>query len=77
MNNVSVKGKMAQVIQITEGVKQTRDAYSNSELARMEFQEILEAQAIEAINPQGHAEIIRTVDDVISDVERLLKKYSG
>ena len=68
---------MAQVIQATMGVKQTRDAYSDRELARMEFQELLEAQALEARNARGHVEIICTVDDVISDIDRLVKKYSA
>ncbi|MBE9042662.1 hypothetical protein IQ235_18025 [Oscillatoriales cyanobacterium LEGE 11467] len=77
MNNVAIKGKMAQVIQATTGVKQTREAYSSKELARMEFQEMLEAQALEARNARGHAEIICTVDDVISDIDRLVKKYSA
>lgn len=77
MNNVAIKGKMAQVIQATTGVKQTRDAYSSQELARMEFQELLEAQALEARNARGHVEIICTVDDVISDIDRLVKKYSA
>ncbi|MDY6939127.1 MAG: hypothetical protein SWY16_15840 [Cyanobacteriota bacterium] len=76
MNNIAIKGKMAQVIQATVGVKQTRDAYSSSELARMEFQERLEAQALAARNARGHEEIICTVDDVIADIDRLIEKYS-
>jgi hypothetical protein len=77
MNNIAIKGKMAQVIQATEGVTQTRDAYSNSELARIEFQEMLEAQALEVRNVRGHAEILQTIDEVIADIDRLVKKYAG
>ena len=77
MNNIAIKGKMAQVIQATEGVNQTRDAYSNTELARMEFQEMLEAQALEVRNVHGHTEILQTIDEVIGDIDRLVKKYAG
>jgi hypothetical protein len=76
MNNIAIKGKMAQVIQATESVKQTRDSYSDFELAQIEFLEMLEARVLERRNPHGHAEIVCAIDEAIADVDRLLKKYS-
>ena len=76
MNNVAVKGKTAHVIQLTEGVKQTREAYSTNQLAQMEFQELLEAKALATYSVTGHAEIVQTVDRVLSDVSQLVNKYS-
>lgn len=75
MNNIAVKGKMAQVIQATVGVKQTRDAYSDFELAQIEFLEMLEARILDRKKTRGHAEIVRAIDEAIADVDELLKKY--
>ncbi|MGB3238444.1 MAG: hypothetical protein WBB29_09125 [Geitlerinemataceae cyanobacterium] len=76
MNNIAIKGKMAQVIQATESVNQTRDSYSDFELAQIEFLEMLEARVLEQRNPHGHAEIVCAIDEAIADVDGLLKKYS-
>jgi hypothetical protein len=76
MNNIAIKGKMAQVIQATEGVKQTRDSYSDFELAQIEFLEMLEARVLERRNPHGHTEILCAIDEAIADVNKILKKYS-
>lgn len=75
MNNIAIKGKMAQVIQATEGVKQTRDSYTDFELAQIEFLEMLEARILEKRNPQGHVEIVCAIDEAIADVDKLVKKY--
>ncbi|MBO9999288.1 MAG: hypothetical protein J7641_09830 [Cyanobacteria bacterium SID2] len=76
MNNIAVKGTMAHVIQLTQGVKQTRDAYSDVELARIALLEMLEAQVLEDRKPQGHAEIIRLVDREITNVIPSLLKQT-
>jgi hypothetical protein len=76
MNNIAIKGKMAQVIQATEGVKQTRDSYSDFELAQIEFLEMLEARILDRQNPRGHTEIVCAIDKAIAEIDEILKKYS-
>ncbi|WP_017658729.1 hypothetical protein [Baaleninema simplex] len=75
MNNIAVKGTMAHVIQLTHGVRHTRDDYTDDELKRIATLEILEGKALETYRPQGHEEIICLVAREIAKIDEILTKY--
>lgn len=77
MNNLAVTGHVASDLKAMRGVKETREGFTDLELATMAFAEELEITAMQAGEVFGHDEIIRTVQDVTRDVSAIRRKHTG
>lgn len=77
MNNPAVTGHIAADLKQLRGVKETREGFTDLELATMAFAEELEITAMQAGEVFGHEEIIRTVQGVTADVSAIRRKHTG
>lgn len=80
MNNVAITGKTAKQIKADAGVPeraQTRDLLTATQLAGLNYAEMLETDAIVSKRAIGHDRIVSTCSEIASDVAQITLKHTG